>query len=120
MGIHHHRHGYDLKPHPVMIVFMLSCLATGSGHRVTDFKIREGSMDCRVIAQLGDHLSGHRCQGWQVEASGVAGTPFRVSIPGVVREASHQDTVFPSGSHFMGISYTLAWKQHKNRRTASW
>ena len=67
MGIHHHCHGNDLKPRPVMIVRRLSCLTIGSEHRVTDFKTRERSMDCKVTAQLGDHLSGHRCQSWQVD-----------------------------------------------------
>ena len=37
----------------------------------------------------------------------------------VVKEALHQDTVSPSGSHFMGISSIVNWKRHRKRRTAS-
>ena len=48
---------------------------------------------------------GHRCQSCHADSLGPVGTPFRTSIPEVVREASHQDTVSPSSSHFMGISY---------------
>ena len=42
-------------------------------------------------------------------------------MPEVVREASHQDTVSPSGCHFMGISYigTGDRKRHGKRRTVS-
>ena len=68
-------------------------------------------MDCKVTRQLGDHLSGHRCQSCQADVSGPIGTPFRMSMPQVARRGHSVTLRFPF--HGDIIYYGLESAQEK-------
>ena len=58
--IHHHAHGYDLKPQPWTSAWIFRTLKKGAEHSTKALLTIEGSMLWSTKGQLGDHQSGQR------------------------------------------------------------